>query len=247
MTRLTSLYRTSIGKKFIASITGLVLFLFLIGHMAGNLKSFTGTTVNGVPHIDQYAHFLTVMGEPMIPAMVGLWTTRIVLLICLVLHVAVVTQLAMENAAARPVGYLHSKKIAASLPAQWMLFSGFLILAFIIVHVLHFTTGTIRVGDFEHGRVYSNLWHSFTHPLVAIGYSIAMIFLGLHLWHGVWSMFQTWGWDNADRNRGLRIFAMTATIIIVVGFIAVPLTFLSGVMGQPVPYVHDSVTEHGSN
>lgn len=242
MTRLTSLYRTSVGKKFIASITGLILFLFLIGHMAGNLKSFTGTSDSRVPHIDQYAHFLTVMGEPMIPAMAGLWTARFVLLLCLIFHIVTVTQLAMENAKARPVGYFRSKKIAASLPAQWMLFSGFLILAFIIFHILHFTTGTIRVDDFEHGYVYSNLWHSFAHPLVAIGYTIAMIAIGVHLWHGVWSMFQTWGWDNADRNRELRMFAIIATILIVVGFIAVPLAFLSGVMAQPVQYDHDLLT-----
>lgn len=244
MTRFTSLYRTTVGKKFIASITGLILFLFLIGHMGGNLKAFTGTSDNGVPHIDQYAHFLTVMGEPMVPAMAALWTARVVLLVCLIFHVVVVTQLAKENAAARPVGYVRSKKVAASLPAQWMMFSGFLILAFIIFHILHFTTGTIRLGDFEHGDVYSNLWHSFAHPLVAIGYTIAMIVLGLHLWHGVWSMFQTWGWDNADRNKGLRMFAIIATIVIVIGFIAVPLAFMSGVMAQPVQYARDLLTGH---
>lgn len=244
MNRLTSLYNTSIGKKFIAAITGLILFGFLVGHVAGNLKAFTGSSENGVPHIDEYGQFLKEVGEPMLPYMVGLWMARTVLLISLVLHVVVVIQLAMASAEARPVNYVRSRKTAASLPAQWMMYSGLLILGFIIFHILHFTTGSIRLGEFEHGYVYSNLWNSFSMPAVAIGYLLAMIVLGFHLYHGVWSLFQTLGIDNPDRNKGLRMFAIIATVGLAVGFAVVPLAFMFGALDAPVKYAHELLFGH---
>lgn len=236
MNRISSLYSTTIGKKFIAAITGLILFGFLIGHVTGNLKAFTGTTAEGVPHIDEYAHFLRIMGEPLVPAMVLLWTARVVLLVSLILHVVVVAQLAFRNMEARPVGYVRSKKSAASLAALWMMFSGSLIFAFIIFHILHFTTGTINIGGFEHGAVYENLANSFKYWPVAIGYVVVMVVLCFHLYHGIWSLFQTLGFDNPDRNRFLRLFAVIAAVLITVGFSSVPLAFMSGALSAPVEY-----------
>jgi succinate dehydrogenase / fumarate reductase cytochrome b subunit len=207
MNRLKALYASTIGKKFVAAITGLILLGFLLGHVAGNLKVFTGATAEGVPHIDEYGHFLRVAGEPMIPAGAVLWGARFVLLASVILHVLVVVQLAMLSAEARPMNYVKSKKRAASLPALWMMFSGLLILFFIIFHILHFTTGTIQLGTFEHGYIYNNLESSFTKPIVAGAYVLVMIVLGFHLNHGVWSMFQTLGLDNPDRNKFLRMLA----------------------------------------
>jgi len=244
MKRFTSLYRTSIGKKFIAAITGLVLFGFLIGHMTGNLKAFTGSTSDGVPHIDEYAHFLRIVGVPLVPEMAALWTARAVLLLSVVLHVVVVIQLSMSSAEARPIGYVRSKKTAASLPALYMMFSGLVILGFIIFHILHFTTGTIKIGTFEYGAVYSNLYSSFAKPVVAIGYVVVMGMLGFHLFHGVWSLFQTLGIDNPDRNRFLRMFAIVATVVIVVGFATVPLAFMFGALDAPVEYSPDLLSKH---
>lgn len=244
MTRIKALYASTIGKKLVAAITGIVLFGFLLGHVAGNMKVFTGTSPDGVPHIDQYGQFLKVIGEPMLPAMFGLWGARAVLLIALILHVTAVTQLALLNNEARPVNYIRSKKKAASLPALWMMFSGLLILAFIIFHILHFTTGTIELGKFEHGYVYNNLSNSFANPLVAGGYIVVMIVLGFHLNHGVWSLFQTLGLDNPDRNKFLRIAATGITVAIVLGFIAVPLSFMSGQMPGVVEYDHELLTGH---
>jgi succinate dehydrogenase / fumarate reductase cytochrome b subunit len=244
MNRLTSLYKTTIGKKFIAAITGLILFGFLVGHVAGNLKVFTGNGANGVPHIDEYGQFLKEIGEPLLPYMAGLWIARIVLLGSLVLHVWVVTQLALASAEARPINYVRSKKSAATLPALWMMFSGIVILGFIIFHILHFTTGNIQLGKFEHGYIYNNLSASFAKPLVSLGYVAVMIVIGFHLFHGVWSLFQTLGIDNPDRNRGLRTFAIIAAVVLVVGFSAVPLAFLAGVLPNAVEYAHDLLTGH---
>ena len=239
MNRIQTLYATTIGKKFVAAITGLILFGFLLGHVAGNLKVFTGTTHDGVPHIDEYGHFLRIAGAPMVPEQFVLWSARAVLLISLILHVVAVSQLALLSQDARPVNYVRSKKRAATLPALYMMFSGLLILGFVIFHIFHFTTGTIKIGEFAHGYVYSNLYNSFANPLVAIGYILVMVVLGFHLNHGVWSLFQTLGLDNPDRNKMLRLASTGLTIALIVGFIAVPLSFMLGIMPEPVTYSHD--------
>ncbi len=236
MNRIVSLYSSTIGKKFIAAITGLILFGFLAGHVAGNLKVFTGTTEANVPHIDEYGAYLRVIGEPFLPALAGLWIARAVLLGSVILHIVVVVQLAFRNLEARPVGYVRSKKASSSLAALWMMFSGGLIAFFIVFHLLHFTVGALPIGEFEHGAVYQNLHSSFSNPLVALFHVAVMGALGFHLYHGVWSLFQTLGLDNADRNKLLRMFAIVATIGIVLGFAAVPLSFMTGAMPDPVPY-----------
>ena len=244
MKRIQALYASTIGKKFIAAITGLILFGFLLGHVAGNLKVFTGTTAEGIPHIDEYGQFLKVAGEPMIPAGAMLWGARLVLLAALVLHVMVVIQLSLLSAEARPVNYVKSTKRAASLPALWMMFSGSVILCFIIFHILHFTTGTIRLGTFEHGYIYNNLSSSFSNPLVSGCYVFAMLVLGVHLNHGIWSLFQTLGLDNPDRNKSLRMFSTGITVAIVLGFVAVPISFMTGAMPDVVTYAHELLTGH---
>lgn len=251
MKRLKKLYSTSIGKKFIAATTGLILFGFLIGHVAGNLKVFTGTSTHHVegeeqqvPHIDEYGQFLREVGAPVIPEKVGLWTFRVILLVALVLHVIVVIQLASLNKAARPVGYVKSKKSAATPAAIYMMFSGLFILGFIIFHILHMTTGTIQLGKFEHGYVYNNLSHSFTQWPVAIGYVVVMVVLTFHLYHGVWSLFQTLGFDNPDRNAMLRTIAAVFAIGLAVAFSAVPIAFMTGAMPETFEYMHNLLTDH---
>ena len=245
MSRFKTLYQSTIGKKFIAAVTGLILFLFLVGHVAGNLKVFTGTTAEQVPHIDEYGHFLRVMGEPMIPAGVGIWATRIVLLVSLVLHVLVVSQLALLSAEARPVRYAKSKKVAATVPALGMMGSGVLLLAFVVFHILHLTTGSLPVSEFEHGYVFNNLWYSFyQNPVLVVVYIAAMLVIGLHLYHGVWSLFQTLGLDNPDRNQALRMFAMVGTALLVIAFCSVPIAFALGCFNGPVEYNPDLLSSH---
>ena len=180
----------------------------------------------GIPHIDEYGQFLKVAGEPLLPAGALLWSARLFLLASVIIHITVVVQLAMLSAEARPVSYVKSKKKAASLPALWMMFSGSVIAGFIVFHILHFTTGTIQLGEFEHGYVYNNLRSSFSNPFVAGGYIFVMVVIGVHLNHGVWSMFQTLGIDNPDRNKFLRTASTAVTMAIILGFIAVPGFFL---------------------
>lgn len=239
MNRLSKFYASSIGKKFIAAITGLVLFGFVAGHVAGNLKVFTGAdqfAVEGqeemanVPHLDQYGYFLKELGKPFLPKMVGLWGARMVLLASVVLHIAVVIQLSLQSAEARPVNYVKSKKRAASWAARYMMFSGSVVLFFIVFHILHFTTGTIVIGEFEHGKIYNNLRSSFANPLVALFYVVVMGMLSFHMYHGVWSLFQTLGFDSPDRNKLLRAFALLSSVGIAIGFAVIPLAFMFGVM-----------------
>ncbi len=251
MNRFKKLYSTSIGKKFIAATTGIILFGFLIGHVAGNLKVFTGNSshqVDGeeqlVPHIDEYGQFLREAGTPLLPEQMGLWIARSVLLIALVLHVIVVIQLSHQSKAARPIGYVKSKKSAATPAALYMMFSGLLILGFIIFHILHFTTGTIELGKFEHGYVYNNLSHSFTQWPIALGYVLVMFVLAFHLYHGIWSLFQTLGLDNPDRNKLFRGFAAVFAIALAVGLAAVPISFMTGAMPEPVEYLHNLLSDH---
>lgn len=251
MNRLAKFYASSMGKKFIAAITGLILFGFVAGHVAGNLKAFTGADniiENGetyaVPHIDQYGAFLKTAGAPFLPKMVGLWTARLVLLASVILHITVVIQLSLKSAEARPVDYVKSKKKAASWAARYMMFSGSVVLAFIIFHILHFTTGTIQIGRFEHGDVYENLRSSFQHWYVALGYVVVMGMLAFHLFHGIWSLFQTLGLDSPDRNKAIRIFAMVASIGISIGFAMVPLAFLFGALPEIPDYPHHLLGGH---
>lgn len=246
MKRLTSLYSSSLGKKFIAAVTGLILFGFLVGHVAGNLKVFTGADSQGIPHIDHYGQFLKVVGEPILPAMFGLWIARFVLLGSLILHVVTVIQLSLLSKKARPIGYIKSKKSAASLPAQYMMITGSIILFFIVFHILHFTAGALPfLGDFEHGEVYNNLASSFTNPAVALLYVVFMVVLAFHLYHGVWSLFQTLGLDNPDRNKTLRLFAVVASIGIAAGLALVPLSYMLGaITTEPYEYSHELLSNH---
>lgn len=248
MNRFSKFYASSIGKKFIAAVTGLILFGFVAGHVAGNLKVFTGTSaveVAGqsdpiqIPHIDEYGQSLKTFGEPFLPYMGVVWGTRLVLLASVVLHIMVVVQLSLQSAEARPVQYVRSKKRAASWAARYMMFSGSVVLAFIIFHILHFTTGTIVIGEFHHGAIYENLRSSFAYWPVALGYIIVMGMLGFHLFHGVWSLFQTLGIDSPDRNKFLRAFAILASVGIAIGFAVIPAAFMLGLMPEVAAYPHE--------
>lgn len=237
MARATRFLSSTLGTKTVVAVTGIVLLGFVLLHMLGNLKTFTGTDAHGVPHIDVYARFLRTMGEPMVPEGFALWATRVVLLVALVLHVGMVLRLQARNRAARPIGYSHRQELVVStVAARTMLASGVLILVFVVIHILHFTIGTLPlVPRVVPEEVYANLSRAFGVWYVAVVYVIAAGLLGFHLYHGAWSMFQTLGLDNPDRNRALRWSAALAAVIVVVGFCSVPLLFIIGVMPEPVP------------
>ncbi len=234
MERAKKFLSSTLGMKAVVAVTGVILFGFVVLHMIGNLKTFTGTDDNGVPHIDDYAHFLRTMGAPMLPYGFALWATRLILIVALLLHVGMVIALHRRNSAARPIGYDHPPvRVVTSLAARTMLVSGVLILVFVIVHILQFTTGTIQLTPVVPEHIYANLYNAFSVWFVALFYVVAMGLLGFHLYHGLWSLFQTLGLDNPDRNRILRLSAAIAAVGVVVGFSSVPLLFTLGMLPAP--------------
>lgn len=233
-------WRSLLGKKLLVAATGLILLLYLIAHMAGNLKALLGADAAGVYDIDVYARFLRTVGEPLLPYGSVLWTARVILLVALVVHVITVIQLVANNREARPIQYETYRPRVSTVAARTMMFSGLVILAFVVFHVLHFTTGSIQFGRFEHGQVYANLYHSFRQPVVAVVYLVTMVVVGSHLWHGAWSFFQTWGVENPARNRFLRRLSIVITIAITAGFCLIPFLFMFGILPEPVIPAHEA-------
>jgi succinate dehydrogenase / fumarate reductase cytochrome b subunit len=231
--RILYLYRSVVGKKVIVAVTGVILLGFLVGHVAGNLKVFLPEPTPGVPDIDVYAHFLRTIGEPLIPEGALLWSTRIVLGLALILHVICILQLALINRRARPVGYVKLTYVESTVPARWMLVTGSLLLVFVVLHILHFTTGNLDPARFSPGAVYANLHRAFELWYYVGFYAVSMALVSLHLYHGAWSLFQSLGIDNPDRNRGLRLLALLLAIGLFIGFSLVPLAFFSGTLEPP--------------
>lgn len=246
MERLASLYRTTLGKKVIVAVTGIVMLGFLVGHVSGNLKVFLPDMPDGTPDIDVYGQYLREIGEPLLPHAGLLWFARIVLLVSLVLHVICVMQLSTGNLTAREVDYQKREYRQASPSARWMMYSGGFLLVFIVFHLAHLTLGIIQPGLFEHGAVYANLYQAFTQPLFAGIYAVSMVIIALHLFHGTWSLFQTLGLDNPDRNRGLRRLAAVVAVGLAVAFVAVPIAFLSGALKEKPGSTGKPHTSHAS-
>jgi succinate dehydrogenase / fumarate reductase, cytochrome b subunit len=237
MSRIQRFYSSLVGKKIIAAVTGTLLFLFLIGHMSGNLKAFMPVSPDKPPALDIYGHFLRIMGEPLVPHSFLLWIARLGLLASVVLHVVTVIQLSLVSKAARPIAYRSYTHRAASSAAKTMMYTGSAISLFIVLHLAHLTMGWLGfLGEFEHGKVYANVYHSFSQFPVAFVYVLFMAAVGYHLFHGVWSLFQTLGLDNPDRNKYLRLGAMVFAIVLFVGFSAVPLAFSFGWLPEPPTY-----------
>ncbi len=217
-----ALYRTSVGKKVVMALTGLILVGFVVAHMLGNLKVFTGGE-----HLNEYAEFLRTVGAPALPYGMALWIARIVLLVSVVLHIVAATQLTLQDRAGRPQRYAYHKKQAATYASLTMRWGGVIILLFVIYHILHFTTGTAH-QNYIHGDVYHNVVSGFQVWYVSVIYIIAMVALGAHLYHGVWSMFQTLGLNNQTWNGVLRGIAVLTALAVVIGNIALPVAVLAG-------------------
>jgi len=219
------LWSTMVGKKVVMAVTGIVLVGFVVAHMLGNLKIFLGA-----PTIDAYAAFLRTMGEPLFPYSALLWLARIVLIVCVVLHITAAVQLTRMNWAARPEGYDTKHTIATTYAARTTRWSGVILALFIIYHLLHLTAGTVgfRPGAFQHLAVYHNVVAGFSVWYIALFYIVAMACLCLHLDHGIWSMLQTLGWNNARTTPALKGLSRGLALIVFAGFISVPVAVLAG-------------------
>jgi succinate dehydrogenase / fumarate reductase, cytochrome b subunit len=217
MSRALTFYSTSIGKKVVMAITGLILLGFVIGHMLGNLQVFIGAS-----QMNEYAAMLKANAAL-------LWGVRLVLVVAVMLHIVAAVQLTRMSRRSRPEGYHYKDVIQADYAARTMRWSGLIIALFVIYHLLHFTAGTVH-PQFDVHDVYRNVIIGFRVWPVSVFYIIAMVALAFHLWHGVWSMFQTLGLINPKSDKIIRRLAALATLAIVIGFISVPMAVLAGLI-----------------
>jgi succinate dehydrogenase cytochrome b subunit len=216
MSRASDTWNSYVGKKVVMAATGVILTLFVIGHLAGNLLIFAGPG-----SFNDYSHFLK-HGIPEI-----LWVVRIVLLACLILHVVASIQVSLASRRARPVGYAVKKDIETTFAARTMIWSGPLLFAYVVYHLMMFTFLTTGPG-YSPTDVYRNVVLSFRVPAISAVYAVAMLLLGLHLYHGAWSMLHTLG-AGSPRYRILRraaapVFAGALTL----GYILIPVSVLMG-------------------
>jgi len=210
-------YDSTIGKKAIMAVTGLILFVFLIAHMLGNLQVFLGAAV-----MNHYAE--TLHGTPEL-----LWGVRTVLLVSVLLHIWASIQLTAVKSTARPVGYVKSGNVQASTASKSMMLSGPVIAAFVVGHLLHLTTGTIH-PQFVELHAYQNVVTGFSNPIASGLYIVAMILVGLHLSHGIWSLFQSLGFSHPRYTPRIRKFAGVFSWVLIAGFISVPIAVLAGIV-----------------
>jgi succinate dehydrogenase cytochrome b subunit len=210
-------YSSTVGKKAVMAVSGCILFLFVIGHLIGNLQIYEGPE-----KLNRYAVFLRSL-----PAL--LWTVRIVLLLMVALHIWSSVQLALRNLEARPAGYVKKKATQSSYASRTMYWSGPIILAFVIYHLLDFTFGQVN-PHFVEGDVYSNVVASFSLIPVSAFYIFAMLLLGMHLYHGLWSMFQSLGFYHPRYTLALKRLAAVVAILIAAGNISIPVAVMAGVV-----------------
>jgi succinate dehydrogenase / fumarate reductase cytochrome b subunit len=224
MAAALTLYRSSIGKKAIMALTGLIGIGYVILHMTGNLKVFQGPE-----HFNEYAEFLRTVGSPLIPERGLLWTIRIVLLAAVGLHILAAYQLTRMDWSGRPVHYARRTDVQASFASRTMRWGGVLIVLFLLYHIADLTLGVVH-PNFVPGDAYHNFVADFQVWWVTIFYVVAVVALGFHLYHGFWSMFQTLGLNSRTYNRLLRGLALLIALAIAVGFISGPLAVLFGVI-----------------
>jgi succinate dehydrogenase / fumarate reductase cytochrome b subunit len=221
---------SSIGRKWIVALTGLVLFGFVIGHLIGNLQVFLGSS----EPINRYGAFLQGLGEL-------LWVVRLGLLAMLVLHIVFTIKLRAESRAARPVNYAVTERRASPPAARWMLLSGLMVLCFIIFHLLHFTVQVPVVNgvgkDFATltdamGRhdVYRMMILGFSNPVASAFYVVAVALLALHLNHGIMSMFQTLGLNSGKVRPLWEKGGPTLAWLIFLGYASIPVAVLTGIV-----------------
>jgi succinate dehydrogenase / fumarate reductase cytochrome b subunit len=233
--RLASLWRTTIGKKYVVAVTGVIMAVWVLLHMLGNLKAIegNGSASHGQAAIDVYARFLRTAGGPVLPHDMLLWIVRGILIASVVLHITAITQLWIRNRRSKP-RQLRAQKVRSTWSARTMYLTGPLILAFVIFHILHFTTLTVHPSAMHAGRVYSNLYGAFHLWWLVVIYVVAVSLLGFHINHGLWSGAQTAGVDNPDRNWFWRRLASVFTVVTVAGFITIPLVFAFGGLPRPL-------------
>ena len=221
---IASLWHSTVGKKYVMAITGLIWFGYLIVHLWGNLKIYADPQ-----YLNDYGGFLRTVGDPFFGYSQLLWLARIILIPAFVLHVYAAVQLTTRDRASRPHGYSLRKNLESTFASRTMIYGGIFILLFVIYHLLDFTFGSVN-PSFQEGNIYHNVVASFRQWPVVLFYELAMLAVGLHLFHGVWSTFQTLGWNTARTSRWVRNIATALAVLLTLGNMSIPLAVLSGLV-----------------
>jgi succinate dehydrogenase / fumarate reductase cytochrome b subunit len=209
------LWNSTVGKKIVMALTGAIGVGYLVAHVSGNLLVFAGPE-----KINAYAALLK--SNPGL-----LWTARTILIVAVLLHIVVAYQLARMSQKSRPISYKRWRAVGSDFASRTMRWTGPLVGLFIIYHLLHFTLGTAHPNFDEH-NVYHNVISGFRVWYVSAIYIIAMLLLSLHFYHGAWSMFESLGINHLKYNRLIRVLATVVTVLVVVGFISIPVAVLLG-------------------
>jgi succinate dehydrogenase cytochrome b subunit len=219
-------YRSAVGKKWVMALTGIMLMGYVFAHMVGNLKLFMGAE-----DINHYGEFLRELLVPLLPRTVTLWLLRLGLIAAFVFHIHAAASLTITNRRARAEGGYVTKRDyqVANAASRSMRLTGVVILLFLIWHLADLTWGTVN-PDYVRGDVYRNVVASFERPAVSAIYIVANIALGIHLFHGSWSLFQSLGLNNPRWNSWRRVFAAGFAGIVMVGNLSFPIAVLTGVI-----------------
>jgi succinate dehydrogenase / fumarate reductase cytochrome b subunit len=218
VSRLRLLWDSSVGKKAIMAVTGLIWVAYLITHMLANLLVFEGPA-----RINGYSAFLHGTGG-------ALWAARLVLLVALILHIVAAVQLAERRHEARPARYAAGRDPQVStLASRTIRWGGALILVFLVYHILHFTIGTAH-PHFVEGDPYQNVASGFHNPVVVLFYLIAMVAIGLHLYHGMWSSGRSLGVSSPSPHPLRRSLALVLALLVWLGFSVIPIAVYAGVI-----------------
>jgi succinate dehydrogenase / fumarate reductase cytochrome b subunit len=224
---MLSFYRSDLGKKAVMAVTGFMLFGFVLGHMFGNLKIYLGAEA-----LNHYAEWLREIGAPLLPHGGLLWIARAGLLAAVGLHILSAWLLTRKSQLARPQDYKGREVVQATYASRTVRWGGVIIALFVLYHLAHFTFGPAWAHpDFIVGDVYHNVIAGFSVWWVSAFYILANLALGLHLYHGLWSMFQSLGWYTAGNPHDWRRrFAQVFALVIVAGNVSFPVAVLSGLV-----------------
>jgi succinate dehydrogenase / fumarate reductase cytochrome b subunit len=218
LNRAFRFYQATIGKKAVMAVTGVILFGFVVGHLIGNLQVFAGREM-----LDAYGAFLHHSTHGLI------WVFRLVLLASVIAHIVASIQLTMTKMEARPISYVKTDYSHSSYASRTMMWSGPIVAAFIIFHLMDLTWGNVNPA-FQEGHVYDNLIASFSRWPVAVAYIIALTLLCTHLYHGIYSMFQSLGISHPKYTPAIQRIAKLASFLIWAGYVSIPVAVLANVI-----------------
>jgi succinate dehydrogenase / fumarate reductase cytochrome b subunit len=216
----------SVFKKVVMAVTGILMLLFLIAHMIGNLHVF-----QGAESFNHYSHWLRTFGEPALPPRTILTAIEVGLVVSVAAHMWAAIALWRQAKRARPEGYVMKKSVVQSYASRTMRWGGVIIALFVVYHLLDLTTGTLNPHG-VHGEVHANVAADFAPErwYVTLVYTLAVVAVGFHVRHGVWSALQTFGRSSAATQRRLQGVALGVAVVLVAGFLSVPFAVLTGLV-----------------